>query len=64
MIQQPKSRNRLSGRYEENMAGMAGDYLQQRRRLLDLSLASIRNARAIDDLMQRLQPAWRSSPKH
>lgn len=64
MNEQQKSRNRLRGMYEENIAGMAGDYAQLRRRLLDLSLASMRNARAIDELMQRLQPVWRPSLEH
>lgn len=56
-----KSRNRLRGMYEENIAGLTTDYAQLRRRLLDLSLESIRNKRAIDDMLLRLQPALRLS---
>lgn len=56
-----KSSNRLRGMYEENIAGFAADYAQLRRRLLDLSLESIRNKRAIDDMLLRLGPALRLS---
>lgn len=43
--------------YEENAATLAADYYQLKNRLLDLNLASLRNMRAIDGLLQRLQAA-------
>ena len=64
MTAQPKSRNRLRDMYEENLVDSAVDYAQLRQRLSDLNLASARNARAIDALMQRLQLPVRSSLEH
>ena len=57
MNQNPPSRNRLRDMYLENALGLAADYAQLKRRLLDLSLASACNARAIDQLLRRLQAA-------
>ena len=57
MNQQTPSRSRLRDLYRENTMGLAADYAQLKRRLLDLSVASARNARAIDKLLQRLQAA-------
>ena len=60
MDEQPKSRNRLHGLYRlyrDNAAGLSTEYALLRQRLLDLNLASVRNARAIDDLLHRLQVA-------
>jgi type IV pilus biogenesis protein CpaD/CtpE len=64
MIEMPKSRNRLRGLYQENLRGLAADYAHMRRRLLDLNVASVRNAAAIDALLRRLQPALRASLEH
>ena len=55
MNEKAKSRNRLREMYQENAAGLGVEYAQLRQRLLDLNLASVRNMRAIDDLLQRLQ---------
>ena len=64
MNEQPISRNRLRGMYQENRASFEADHAQLRRRMLDLNLASLRNAIAIDNLMQRLQPALHASLEH
>ena len=64
MNDKPKSRNRLHSMYQlyqENAAGLSTEYAQLRQRLLDLNLASVRNALAIDDLLQRLQPTRQPS---
>ena len=57
MNQQTPSRNRLRDLYRESTMGLAADYAQLKRRLLDLSVASAGNTRAIDKLLQRLQAA-------
>lgn len=61
MNHKPPSRNRLRGLYQENAAVLALDYLLLKRRLSDLSQASVKNMQAIDDLMRRLQPTRSAS---
>lgn len=50
-----KSRNRLHDLYEESPEDGAHDYVQLRRRMLELSLASARAMQTIDTLLARLQ---------
>ena len=50
-----KNRNRLHDLYEEDPADGAHDYVQLRRRILELSVASARAMQAIDSLLARLQ---------
>ena len=64
MNEKAKSRNRLREMYQENAAGLGVEYAQLRQRLLDLNLASVRNMRAIDDLLQRLQGPGMPSMGH
>ena len=61
MNHKPPSRNRLLGMYQENAALLALDYPLLKRRLSDLSQASVRNMQAIEDLMRRLQPTRSAS---
>ena len=56
MHEKPKSRYRLRDLYQENMS-LTIEYAQLRQRLLDINLASVRNKRAIDNLLLRLQAA-------
>ena len=54
MTNTAKNRNRLHDLYEESPEDGAQDYVQLRRRMLELSLASARAMQAIDALLSRL----------
>ena len=59
-----KNRNRLHDLYEESPEDGAQDYVQLRRRILELSLASARAMQAIDTLLARLQVSSGGGRQH